>query len=701
MRLTVYFSLIIVLALTACGGDTTDSNSDGTTNNEAVSTDDTTPTATDEIIPTPRPINPTLPPVNSTLPPPVATSATVSETVTAERGAIRVVNAIHDLPQVDIFVDGEAVERRMDLFSASRRATQLSPGAYQLSVVESTGVGIDSNAVVYFESSFDVEVDDMLLMVLSGTSDDITLSIFEEDMSPIEPGQARVMFANTISQISAAQLVEGSSVVVDGISTNSISESVELVARDHSFNIEESDGGFLTSFEHELESGFEYTVVLVGDLSNDIVAYVILENKTAPQSRVRITHAAPDVLAVDVVFDGTVVAENLSFGETLDFQAFPSKFTDVQIFDSESGTSSTPLLENRVNLPEHQSLEMVIFGQDNNLRVSTYTIDTSPIPVGFGRLVVFHAAIGEEGIRFVGPDDSEIGLSVRYGEFSTPLLIDVGSIEFRFGTGTQDDPRLVEAPANSITLEEGTSYTYIVTGRTDDNPLFLTYDVQLISQPEETGFGGGGNRVSVRVVNALFDNEAIRLELDETQITTRLQQYRISSPTSVEDGFHILRLYNDSDVLLYDAEISLEDFRDFTVIVIGEIQNLEVGLYPDFGGIPLTEVVVRYIHAAPDLPQVIIDYRPVSGDESLDPGVIVTPSAEEQDDYEQILSYSEVSVAIQFVGGLSQFSLTNRETFENIVTFRPVDLVGGHIYDILLVPNGDNGVELLLLDHGQ
>lgn len=697
LRLAFYFSLLLVLILTACGGDSENSDADETNNNNGVPIDTSLQDLTE--VPTSRPVNPTLPPANSTLPPAV-TDAPESEVEVTEQGTIRVVNVINDLPQVDVFIDGESVERRLEIYSASRHETQLSVGTHQVSVVESTSS--DSSAVVYFEGEFDIQEDNALLIVLGGTTNNILFSVFEEDLSPVAPGQSRIMFVNALADVSSAQLVEGSALVIDDVAFGSISNPVEVVARDHIYSIEEGDGGFLTSFEREMESGFGYTVVLAGDLANDIITFMILEAETPPQTRVRITHAAPDVLALDILFDSEVLAENLSFGETLDFQTLPSKFYDVQIFDSASGTSSTPLLENRLNLREYESVEVVIYGQDNDLGLASHTIDTAPIPVGFSRLVVFHAAIGESGIRFVGPDDSELGLSVRYGEFSRPLLIDVGSIEFRFGTGNQDDPQLVEAPVNPINMEEGTSYSYIVTGRTDENPLFLTYDVRLVSQPEEITDGGGGTRVSVRAINALNDNEEIRVELDDTQITTRLQQYRISSSTSIESGFHIIRVYNSSDALLYESELSLEEFRAFTIVVSGQIPDVQAVLQSDFTNIPLGEAIVRYVHASPNLPRVIIDYRPVSGNQNLDPGVVATPTdEEEQDDYSQEISYAEVSVSIQINAGLSEFSLINRETFEPIVTFSPQDLVGGRTYDILLVPGANSEVELLIIDHGQ
>ncbi len=699
MPLTVYFSLIVVLVLTACGGDNTE-DSNETPVNEAVSTETPVLDQTEEA-PTTPPISQTLPPTNPTLPP-AATSEGVVETIADESGTIRLVNAITDVSQVDIFVDGEAIERRLETYSASRRDTALSPGTYELSVVESTGVGLESSALVYFEGTFDLQINDALLLVLTGTSDAISLSVFQEDISPIEPGQARMMFVNAIQDISGAQLLEAGSVLIDAVPFISISDPIEISARDHDFNIEESDGGFLTSFERELESGFEYTVVLVGDLSSDTITFVILERETPPQTRVRLTHAAPDVLAIDVLFGDVVFTEGLSFGETIDFQTLPSQFYDIRIYDSASGTSSTPLLENRFNLREHQSLEMVVYGQDNDLRIASYTIDTSPIPVGFSRLVVFHAAIGEGGIRFIGPNDSEIGLSARYGEFSGELLIDMGATEFRFGTGSEEDPILVESPTNPINLEEGTIYTYIVTGRTDENPLFLTYDVQLISQPEEDTLDPRGTRVSVRVINALIDDEPIRLEIDDIQATTRLQQYLISSPTNIESGFHVLRLYNSSDILLHEVEVSLEDYRSFTVFALGEVSNASIVIQPDFDASSSNEVIVRYIHAAPDLPQVIVRYRPVYGGENLDPGAETPTNDESQsdlDDYDQEIAYTDVSQIIEITDGLSQFALFDREVLQDIITFNPIDLVGGRLYELLLIPSENGGVELRVIDH--
>lgn len=698
MPLTVYFSLIIVLVLTACGGDNTE-DANETSDNETVTTETPILDQTEEV-PTVPPISQTLPPSNPTLPP-AATSEGVVETIANESGTLRVVNAITDVSQVDIFVGGEAIERRLETYSASGRGTELPSGTYELSVVESTGVGLESSALVYFEGTFDVQVDDVLLLVLTGTSDAISLSVFHEDISPIEPGHARMMFVNAIQDVSGAQLSETGSVLIDAIPFNSISAPIEISARDHDFNIEESDGGFLTSFERELESGFEYIVVLVGDLSSDTITFVILERETPPQTRVRLTHAAPDMLAIDVLFGDVVFAEGLNFGETIDFQTLPSQFYDIRVYDSASGTSSTSLLENRFNLREHQSLEMVIYGQDNDLRIASYTVDTSPIPVGFSRLVVFHAAIGEGGIRFIGPNDSEIGLSAQYGEFSGELLIDIGATEFRFGTGSEEDPDLVEAPSNPINLEEGTIYTYIVTGRTDEEPLFLTYDVRLISQSEEGNLDGGGTRVSVRVINALTNNEAIRLEIDDIQVTTRLQQYLISSPTSIESGFHVLRLYNASDILLYELEVTLEDYQSFTVFVLGEVSNTIVVIQPDFEVSSSNEVVVRYIHAAPDLPRVVAKYRPLAGGENLDPGVATPTDDENQvdlDDYDQELSYTDVSQIIEITAGISQFTLVNRETLQDIVSFNPIDLVGGRLYELLLVPSENDGVELQVID---
>ncbi|NDJ87415.1 MAG: DUF4397 domain-containing protein, partial [Chloroflexi bacterium] len=426
--------------------------------------------------------------------------------------------------------------------------------------------------------------------------------------------------------------------------------------------------------------GRVYTIVLVGDQEADLFVPVILENETSPQSRVRVTHAVPDLPAVRILLDDEPLVDALSFAETQEFTLVPSGNYTAQVLDALDGTV---LLEQRIKIDPYVNAEMVFFGTDASPELDVFPIDSSAVTDEVSRLTVIHAASGVGRLALISPEGIDYGLSVRYGRQETIEIVPEAA-EFRFVTGGLEDPELVEAPLDAIDLEMHLAYTYIVTGRSEENPILLDFEVRTSGETPEDEVNAF-NLMPVQVINAWPD--PVRLELGDQRVAAGLAYGAISQPVQVVIDYYPVRLLDTEGNLLLEDEVFLrEDADSYTFFVFSDGSQPVIHAVQDDLDIPgPTTVRVRFVHAHPDLPQVVVtrelDYVPEGPD----------------DDTDQELSFGDISPQFELPGGLLQFEIFNRETFDTIATFEPVDLIGGEIYEFLIVPAGDGTPDLIII----
>lgn len=624
----------IILLIVACGGGDDEENQDVVTPVPPSPSVEPTPAG---------PINPTLPP------------NTDIETTFAERSSIRVVHAMIGVEEIDIQAGDEYVLRSLDPSSASRMVN-VDVGEITIRAYE------QRSGAIILEQSIAVEADEEILLVINGTPQAADLLLFDPNRDPIEPGKTRLAFVHAANEVGPLRVLEGDTVLVEGLNAGDISPVVDMQAQMHLLDIFE-DRVLRHTVNQIFETGRSYTLVIL----NDRVA--IVEYPTPPQTKIRLIQASPDAPPLRVLLNDNSVVDNLNFTDVTDFQQFAADDYVLHIVDVETGQQ---LKEFSLILRDNVHTEIIIFGRDNDLEIGTISIDTSRMLPELARLTVFNAVIGVTRIEVTGVGEIDYGLAARYGR-SASTEIEQQQIQLVF----QSAEDIVELPDAPINLEEGHAYTYVVTGRSETTPIVTSLEVGV--EPSIDAEGDFVNPVRIQVIN--FWSEPIRLYLDDQRVAIGVPPGGISPSASILPASYDLTVLNDSDELLYESEFSLdESYRLYTFVAFAGPDGLVVSGDTDLDSPPgFTTARVRFIHAHPDYQRLLVDT--VEGISQM-----------------QQLRFGDVSGTMDVPAGLNNFRVVDQVAMEDVETFERVNLVGGRRYELIILPDATDGVRLEIIE---
>lgn len=184
------------------------------------------------------------------------------------RTNIRFINTSASVPNVDIYLNSELL--RADL--AYPRATErqsIPTGTY---TVEIYPVGSNPDAIPAIASTqVNANADDTLSLIIVGTQDDLRLTRLVEDLSPTEPGQARMTFINTLPDVQVVDVSASGAFepVAASLGYRQTSDAVAFEAGLYDFYwIEDENGTEGATVESALQvtidQGFNYLYILSG-----------------------------------------------------------------------------------------------------------------------------------------------------------------------------------------------------------------------------------------------------------------------------------------------------------------------------------------------------------------------------------------------------------------------------------------------------
>ena len=180
---------------------------------------------------------------------------------------VRVMHASPDAPNVDIFVNGQAVLTDVPFFAYSDPLV-LPDGTYQVAIAP-TGAGTD-NAV--FVGDLTVAGGQNLTVAAMNFVEDFEVYAYEEDVSPVPAGLARVRIIHASPNAPAVDIkLAGTDTVVVGGAAFTDAAILEVDAGSYQFDISpagSSDVVFTTP-ALRFESGWSYTLVASGDLTQN------------------------------------------------------------------------------------------------------------------------------------------------------------------------------------------------------------------------------------------------------------------------------------------------------------------------------------------------------------------------------------------------------------------------------------------------
>jgi hypothetical protein len=177
---------------------------------------------------------------------------------------LRVMHASPDAPAVDIYVDGKAVLTNVPFFTLSG-ALSLPNGTYKVAITPA-GAGLGAAVLT---TDLKVENGYAGTVVALNSLANLTVKLYEDDMSPIPAGKARVRVIHASPDAPAVDIkLAGTSTAVVSKAAFTDAATVEVAAGTYAFDITPAGASTVvfTTPALRFEAGWSYTLVATGFL---------------------------------------------------------------------------------------------------------------------------------------------------------------------------------------------------------------------------------------------------------------------------------------------------------------------------------------------------------------------------------------------------------------------------------------------------
>jgi hypothetical protein len=434
-------------------------------------------------------------------PTPTATETAAEETATGT-AMVRVAHMSPNAPNVDVYVDGNAVLEDVP-FGAVSDYLEAPAGERQ---VEITAAGDPETSV--FEGPVSVAADTAYTVVATGEIGDgadqpFEPLILEDDTSDPGGDTARVRLLHASPDAPAVDVTLASSgdAVFDGVAYGE-NGSVEVPAGDYTLQIrgdtESNDGDVVAEFDVRLEGGEAYSAFAAGYLTPDddpgdagfdllFVPDASAGMDGGETGMLRAAHMSPDAPNVDVYVDGNAVLEDVPFGAVSDYLEAPAGERQVEI--TAAGDPETSVFEGIVPVEAGQAYTLAAVGEvsegaDQPFEVLVLADDNSAPGSDTARLRAVHAS----------PDAPAVDITVEAGDtlfdgvpFGGSAYVEVpaGDYTVQIRGDTEGNDGEVAADFD-VSLAGGQVYTAFAAGylTPDDEPADVGFDLPVV---QDTG----------------------------------------------------------------------------------------------------------------------------------------------------------------------------------------------------------------------
>jgi hypothetical protein len=390
-----------------------------------------------------------------------------------DQAQVRVAHLSPDAPDVDVWVDGDLTLEDV-AFGDFSGYLELASGDHQVQVTQA-----NTTMPFVLDETVTVEAGRSYTVAATGALASLQATILQDDLQPT-PGQAEVRFVHASPDAPNVDitLLDGTPLFTDVAFGSSQSAAVGGGAYSLQVRVAGTDRVVLSFADVPVTAGTNYSVFATGFVADgSLDALVTVDRKGASttivdlepaMASVRVGHLSPDAPNVDVVLDGSLVAEltNVPFGAVSGYLDLRAASHDIAVFLT--GTTVDPVLEATLTWRPGQKQTVVATGLASDLQA--LVLDDAVAAPG----------VGKSWVRFVhaSPDAPAVDVAVEDG----PTLFD--AIEFRQAGDYQqvdsasytldvllDGNGALALKVPDVTLDSDTNYTIFAIGLAQDSSL--------------------------------------------------------------------------------------------------------------------------------------------------------------------------------------------------------------------------------------
>ena len=249
---------------------------------------------------------------------------------------IRAVNGSAAVGPVDIYLDGQPLASNLDYTRTSNRENRIAQ-VLQAAVFAAGANPAETEPLL--TTNITPNDDDVITLVLLGDAEDLRLVSYREDISQMNPSDARIAFINAVAQANRVRIETQGRILdeVGDINYGQPPNQVDIAAGTYRFawlvieNNEPTDT-LEIAFDVQLEPGFSYLYLATGRIEDPPVilsenvgineSLVGLEEGVVPTpipdtpTRARFINAIKGGLPLDILVDSQTIFSGLEYGST-------------------------------------------------------------------------------------------------------------------------------------------------------------------------------------------------------------------------------------------------------------------------------------------------------------------------------------------------------------------------------------------------
>ena len=185
---------------------------------------------------------------------------------------------------------------------------------------------------------------------------------------------------------------------------------------------------------------------------------------------------------------------------------------------------------------------------------------------------------------------------------------------------------------------------------------------------ESNPIGNTPGEASIRVLHTSYDAPSVDVKVDGNTAFSDLGYGISSGYANLDAGSYNITVTPSglSSPVVINADVTLEDGKEYTVIAAGDLANITPVVVEDMRSPVADMAKIRFAHMSPDAPNVDI---------KLDTGKGTTVFANAG--FKQVADYTMVS------GGTYTFVVTAANSTDEVVTFDPITVENGMVYTVV------------------
>jgi len=476
----------------------------------------------------------------------------------ASPALVRLVHAVTGAPAADFLIDGALAASQLG-YAGYTAYLRLTAGDHLLTVRVA--------GATVAETNFGAVEGQALTLVAQGTPQTPEVIAFEDDLSPLALGKARLNATHAVAGAGVLDLIlSDGSPILPGLAYGQSSGGIDVPANVYPLGVTPSgtsvDQTIRPAVDYALRAGMFYRLVILGG-DPGVVMLEAPVNPAAESVWVRVAHAALNGPAVDVYAGETLLIPALEAGEMTQHFAIPLGLYQIALREVGAAATTEPLASTGLALDsltlDGQARTVAAVPENGALSLYVYEDSAGALSEDSARINILNAipgatlsatlndgAVTPLGSNLAAPSASP-AVEITPGLYDVAVSSDAGG----------------EAVASAQALNGGVLYSVLVAG-TPDQPTLIVGQMPINFRPGSVTATGATAPVAQATEEA--QPLAEQVVVQPTPTTPPLLPVATTPPPATTGGTGLIgRVYN----LNPGANLQLRQFPRTDALSLG------------------------------------------------------------------------------------------------------------------------------------